>query len=172
MKISAYIIPVFILLILVYGLIKKVKLYDVFAEGAKEAFPLAVSLMPYLFSVLIMSELFETSGLSEKFINFLSPAFTFFGVPRELIKLIIIKPFSGSGSFALLSEIIKTHGVKSYITLCACALYGSSETTFYISAVYFVKCKNSKKCAKGIIVSLAANFLSTVAGCFLCRFFI
>ena len=167
---TSYIIPLFLTVILIVGAIKKVKVYEVFVKGASEGVPLVISLLPYIVAVLLMSELFEISGLSKIFINFLSPFFTFLGVPKELIKLIIIKPFSGSGSLALLSEIIKAHGTASYLTVCACAIYGSQETVFYISAVYFVKCKN-KKAAKGILIALLATFISTILCCNLLKFF-
>ena len=167
---SSYIIPIFLIVIFILCAVKKVKVYDVFVDGAKEGVPLVLSLLPYIVAVLLMSELFEVSGLSKIFINITSPIFTFLGVPKELIKLIIIKPFSGSGSLALLSEILKSYGTSSYISICACTLYGSQETVFYISAVYFVKCKN-KKATKGILISLLATFITTILCCNLLKFF-
>jgi spore maturation protein B len=85
-------------------------------------------------------------------------------VPEEITKLILLKPFSGSGSLALLTDIYKTYGVNSYISIVASAVYGSSETIFYVSAVYMAKCKN-KKVTKGIIISLIATFISTILSC-------
>lgn len=167
---SSYVIPIFLIVIFILCAIKKVKVYDVFVDGAKEGVPLVLSLLPYIVAVLLMSELFEVSGLSKIFIDLLSPVFKVLGVPKELIKLIIIKPFSGSGSLALLSEILKTYGTSSYISICACTLYGSQETVFYISAVYFVKCKN-KKATKGILISLLATFITTILCCNLLKIF-
>ena len=167
---SSYIIPLFLIIVLIICFIKKVKVYDVFVDGAKEGVPLVISLLPYIVAVLLMSELFEISGLSKLFIKMLSPIFNLLGVPSELIKLIIIKPFSGSGSLALLTEIIKNYGTSSYLSVCACAIYGSQETVFYISAVYFVKCKN-KKVTKGIVISLLATFISTILCCNILRLF-
>ena len=167
---TSYIIPIFLIAILLICAVKKIKVYDVFVKGASEGVPLVISLLPYIVAVLLMSELFEVSGLSKIFIDFLSPFFTFLGVPKELIKLIIIKPFSGSGSLALLSEIISANGTSSYITLCACAIYGSQETVFYISAVYYVKCKN-KKVTKGIVIALLATFIATVLCCNILKLF-
>ena len=132
---SSYIIPIFLIIIFIICAVKKVKVYDVFVDGAKESIPIVISLLPYIVAVLLMSELFEVSGLSKVFIEMLSPIFNLLGVPKELIKLIIIKPFSGSGSLALLTEIIKNYGTSSYLSICACAIYGSQETVFYISAV-------------------------------------
>ncbi len=165
-----FIIPIFLIIVFILCAVKKVKVYDVFVDGAKESVPLVISLLPYIVAVLLISELFEVSGLSKIFIDILSPFFKILGIPKELIKLIIIKPFSGSGSLALLSEIIKAHGTSSYVSICACALYGSQETVFYISAVYFVKCKN-KKATKGIVISLLATFIATILCCNILKLF-
>ena len=165
------IIPVILILLVVYCAFKKVNVYETFVLGAKNGLDLTISIFPYVASVILMVTLFEISGLNNAIITILSPIFNFFGVPKELINLIILKPFSGSGSFALLSDIITKYGTHSYITLCASAIFGSSETVFYISAVYYIKCKN-KKAVKPIIISLTACFISTVLTCLICKFFI
>ena len=169
MKHFSLVVPVLFLLVFCYALFKKVKLYDSFTAGVKEALPLAFSLFPYLAAVLMLSELFERSGLSGIVTSFLSPAFRFLGIPPEISKLVLVKPFSGSGSTALLNEILSAYGADSYIGRCACVSYGSSETVFYISAVYFANVKY-KKLAKPVTIALFANFITVVFGCFLCRF--
>lgn len=163
----AYFIPVFFIIILIYSLIKKVKPYDAFTHGAKSAIPFAVSIFPYLVSIFVVTELFEASGLSAFFTKLLSPVFNLLGIPTELTKLVLIKPFSGSGSLALLSEIFTTYGVDSYLSRCASVIYGSSETVFYIAAVYFAGAK-TKKLTAPIIISLIASFFSCVFACFIC----
>lgn len=163
----AYFIPVFFIIILIYSLIKKVKPYDAFTHGAKSAIPFAVSIFPYLVSIFVVTELFEASGLSAFFTKILSPVFNLLGIPTELTKLVLIKPFSGSGSLALLSEIFTTYGVDSYLSRCASVIYGSSETVFYIAAVYFAGAK-TKKLTAPIIISLIASFFSCVFACFIC----
>ena len=168
MKYFALVIPVLFLAVFVYALVKKVKLYDSFTTGIKEALPLVFSLFPYLAAILMLSELFEKSGLSDLITSFLAPAFRFLGIPPEISKLVLIKPFSGSGSTALLSDILSTYGADSFIGRCACVSYGSSETVFYISAVYFAGVKN-KKLIKPVTIALIANFLSVILGCALCR---
>lgn len=165
---SVYFIPLLILFCLIYSLIKKVKPYDAFTKGASSAIPFAVKIFPCLVSIFILTELFETSGLTSLLTNFLSPVFNFFGIPTELTKLVLIKPFSGSGSLALLSEIFSTYGVDSYLSRCACVIYGSSETVFYIAAVYFAGQKKINL-TKPIIISLIANFFSCVFATFICN---
>ena len=134
---TALIIPILFLFIFLFASFKKVKPYETFTEGAKSAVPLAISIFPYLVSIFVLTELFEISGLSNLFTNILSPVFRLVGIPKELTKLVLIKPFSGSGSLALLSDIYTTYGVDSYLARAASVIYGSSETVFYIASVYF-----------------------------------
>lgn len=164
-----YFIPVLFLIIFIFALIKKVKPYDAFTLGAKSAVPFAVNIFPYLVSIFVLTELFEMSGISNAVSNFLAPVFKVFGIPIELTKLVLIKPFSGNGSLAVLTEIFNTYGVDSYLARTACVIYGSSETVFYIAAVYFAGAK-TKKLATPIIISLVASFFSCVFACFICRF--
>ena len=164
---SRYFIPILFLVIIIFALVKRVKPYDAFTQGVKSAIPFAVNIFPYLVSIFVMTELFEASGISNAVTGFLSPIFGVFGIPKELTKLVLIKPFSGNGSLALLSEIFTTHGVDSYLARCACVIYGSSETVFYIAAVYFAGAK-TKNLLKPIIISLVATFASCVFACFIC----
>lgn len=168
MRYIALLLPALFAALFVYALCKKVRLYDCFTEGVKGALPLAMSLFPYLAAVLILSELFEQSGLSDALTSLISPALSLVGVPPELARLILIKPFSGSGATAVLSDLFAAYGADSYIARCACVAFGSSETVFYVSAVYFAGHK--KNLLRPIAIALTANFLSVVLGCFLCRF--
>ncbi len=165
---SKYFIPVLFLIIFIYSIVKKVKPYDAFTDGAKSALPFAVSVFPYLVSIFVLTELFEASGLSDAVSKIISPVFNFFGIPSQLTKLVLIKPFSGNGALALLTEIYGKYGVDSYLARCASVIYGSSETVFYVAAVYFAGAK-TKKLATPIIISLIASFFSCVFACFICH---
>ncbi len=165
---SKYFIPVLFFVILIFSLVKRVKPYEAFTIGAKSAIPFATSIFPYLVSIFVMTELFEVSGLSNVVTKLVSPVFSLFGIPKELTKLVLIKPFSGNGSLALLTEIFTNYGVDSYLARCACVIYGSSETVFYVAAVYFAGAK-TKKLTTPIIISLVASFASCVFACFICR---
>ena len=165
---SKYFIPILFLIIILFALVKRVKPYDAFVQGAKSSIPFAVNIFPYLASIFVLTELFEISGISTAVSNFLSPVFGFFGIPRELTKLVLIKPFSGNGSLAVLTEIFNTYGVDSYLARSACVIYGSSETVFYVAAVYFAGAKQHKLTAP-IIISLIASFFSCVFACFICK---
>lgn len=167
MKFAIYIFPALIILLIVYAALKRVKLYDSFTQGAKQAFPLAVKLFPFLVTIFVLTSLFEASGLSDVLSRLTKPLLKLFGIPPELSKLMLLKPFSGSGSLALITEIFQTHGADSYIARCACVIYGSSETVFYIAAVYFANIKDKKLFAP-VLISLAASFAAAIFGCVIC----
>ncbi len=169
MNVAAYLVPALFVLLFLFALVRKIKLYDCFVDGVKEAVPLVLTLFPYLAAVLILSELFEQSGLAAFITRLLAPCFRLVGVPTEIAPLLLIKPFSGSGSTAILSEILETYGADSYIGRCAAVCYGSSETVFYISAVYFAG-SAKKRLLLPTAIALFANFAGAVLGCLLCRF--
>ena len=164
----ALIIPIIFIFVFVFALVKRVNVYDSFTEGVSSAVKFTLSLLPCLAAIFMMCALFEQSGLSDALTKLLSPVFGFLGIPPELTKLVLIKPFSGSGSLAYLNEVISTYGADSYIARCACVCFGSSETVFYISAVYFAGIK-VKKLAMPVICVLVATFLSTIIACLICR---
>ena len=165
---SKFLMPVLFIFIFIYSAIKKVKPYDAFTQGVKGSVPLAMSIFPYLVSIFVLTELFEQSGLSNLLTSLLSPVFNLFGIPKELTKLVLIKPFSGNGALALLTDIYNTYGVDSYLARCASVIYGSSETVFYIASVYFAGAK-TKKLFTPILISLFASFFSCVFACFICK---
>ena len=104
-----------------------------------------------------MVKLLEESGLSKRLIDLLTPILSFFGIPKEVAPLLVLKPFSGSGALAMLSDIYAKFGTDTFIGKCASVIFGSSETVFYIAGVYFAKTKN-KNLTLPIIISLIATF--------------
>ncbi|MBR6737155.1 MAG: hypothetical protein IKL82_02175 [Clostridia bacterium] len=165
-----YLLPIVALLVFIIAIVKKVNVYQTFLNGVKECLPLLYSLFAPILAVLFMSELFTISGLSSVVLSLLEPIFSVFKIPTEIAPLVLLKPFSGSGSLAILSEILSTYGAESYVSLCAIAVFGSAETTFYVSAIYYSLCKN-KNATKAIIISLVANVFATIFACFICRLF-
>ena len=161
---SSYLIPIIILSLLLYSIYKKVNVYECFVFGAKKSMQLVVSTLPYVIAIFILIEMFSASGLNNVLSHLLAPILRVFGIPQEISGLIIIKPFSGSGSIAMLENIITKYGTSSYITKCACVTVGSSEAVFYVSSVYFAK---TKVCKFGIVIPIAllSNFIGIVVGC-------
>ncbi len=163
-----YIVPVLLIVVLVYGLIKKVNVYDSFVLGAKQSFNLSLSIFPYLAATFIMVNALRASGLDKYVTSFLSPPFSLLGVPSEVVELMLLRPFSGSGSLAILTDVYKQYGVDSYISRCASCIFGSSETVFYVASVYFAGTK-VKHTGAAIPIALFCNLLGSVAACLLCR---
>lgn len=164
-----YFIPIFLLVLCIYCFIKKINAYDQFVIGAKESINLCINTFPYLVAIFMAVELFKLSGLSQVVGNFLSPFFEFLGMPKELTEFLVLRPFSGSGSIAMLSEIFTLYGADSYVAKCACVIMSCSETTFYVVALYFSATK-IKKLKYTIPVALLSTFLGSILACFLCRF--
>jgi len=164
MNVSVYIIPALILGLLIFGLIKKANCYACFAKGAKSAIDLVFVIFPYLVAIFLAIELMKVSGLTTIFSIILTPIFSFFGIPTELCELIVIRPFSGSGSLAILQNLYDTYGVDSYISQCASIIIGSSESIFYIATIYFAG-TNTKKLLYAIPVALLATLVSIILSC-------
>ncbi len=164
----ALIVPLIFLSSFLFAAFRKVKIYDSFCEGVKKAPPLILSIFPYIAAVMMLTKLFEVSGLQAEFEKLVSPAFRFVGVPEELSQLILMKPLSGSGAIASLSDVLEKYGVDSYIGRCACVTYGASDTIFYIGAVYFAGLKR-KKLSFAILIALLSYLLSVVLCCALCK---
>src|SRR5512145_2622434 len=135
--ISAIAIPALILFFLVYGAMKKVKVYEVAAEGAKEGFQIAVRIIPYLVLMLVAIAIFRASGAMEVLIAVLRPITGFIGLPAEVLPMALMRPLSGSGSMGIMTETMNQYGADSFIGTLVSTMYGSTETTFYVLAVYF-----------------------------------
>ena len=135
--ISLWAIPVLLVGIPLIGLIRGIKVYDVFIEGAKEGFQVAIRIIPFLVGILVAIGMFRASGAMDMLTNALRPLLSRTIFPPELFPLAILRTLSGSGSLALTTDVIKRYGADSMLSRMAATLYGSSETLFYVLAVYF-----------------------------------
>lgn len=163
-----YIIPIFLIILFCICLIKNINAYDGFIKGGKQAVDLCINTFPYLVAIFVAVELFKISGLSTLLSNLASPVFTVLGIPSELVEFLTIRPFTGSGSLALFSELITLHGADSFIVKCAAVIMSCSETVFYIIAVYFSTIK-IKKLRPTITLALLSCFIGSIIACFVCR---
>lgn len=168
---SRYIIPLLLVGIPFYGLIvKKVKVYESFVDGAKDGFTIAVRIIPYLVAILVAIGMFRASGALDMLLIFLSPMLNAMGFPPENLPLALMRPLSGSGSLGLLTDLINEHGAESLIAKIGATMFGSTETTFYVLAVYFgsVGIKRSRHAlAAGVI----ADTVGIISAVYLCRLF-
>lgn len=165
---SSYIIPSLIIALVVYSFVKKKNAYNDFVFGAKTSFDLILISFPYIVAIFIAIEVFEASGLSDYLASLLKPALNLVGIPSELIPMVLIKPFSGCGSLAVLENIFINYGADSYLARAGSAIAGSSEAIFYVSAVYFSKTKVTKF-GLAIPIALFANLISAIVACAICK---
>ncbi len=142
--------------------------YNIFVKGAKGAIELVVSIFPYIVAIMVSVALMRTSGLADLLTRLVSPIFNFLGIPNQVSELVLLRPFTGSGSFALLNDIYSQYGPDSYISRCASVIMGSSETVFYVATVYFSQTK-VKKLLYAIPCALVASLVAAVLSCLLCR---
>ena len=135
--ISLYALPVIILTILVWGLIKKVPVYEEFVEGAKDGFKVAVNIIPYLIAIIVGISMFKASGALDMPASFFAPLLDKFSIPPDSLPVMIVRSLSGTAVLGLFGEIVSKYGTDSYITMLCAVITGSSETTFYVLSVYF-----------------------------------
>jgi spore maturation protein B len=166
--ISVWAIPVFLIGIPVYGALKGVKVYESFVEGAKGGFQLAIRIIPYLVAILVAVGMLRGAGAIDMLARWLDPVFLHVGFPAEILPLAIMRPLSGSGSLGIVTELISTHGPDSFIGRLAASAYGSTETTFYVLAVYF-GAVGVKKARHAVISGLVADAVSLIAAIIVCR---
>jgi len=164
---SNWIIPIVILVIITAGLFRKVKVYESFVEGAKEGFNVAIKIIPFLVAILCAIAVFRYSGAMEILTTLLSPITSLIGMPAETVPLALIRPLSGSGALGVMSELISVHGPDSFIGRLASTMMGSTETTFYVLAVYFGSVgirRNRHAVAAGLLAD-AAGIITAVIIC-------
>jgi spore maturation protein SpmB len=159
-------IPLLIIVFIGYGAFKKVKVYEQFVEGAREGFNIAVRIIPYLVAMLMAIGIFRAGGAMDWLVYLLHPVTSFIGMPAEALPMALMRPLSGSGSLGIMAEIISVHGADSLIGIMVSTFYGSTETTFYILAVYFgaVNIKNTRHALPAGLIAdvtgiLAATFI-------------
>ena len=164
-----YIIPLIFITVLILAAVRKKNSYAAFTEGSKSALGLMASVFPYLLTIMMAVEVFKQSGVSYYLSKAVSPAMDFVGIPRELTELMLIRPLSGAGAIGVLENVYTQYGADSYIGKCASVIYGSSETIFYISTIYFSQ-SNVKKLGYAIPVALFATMIGCIAGCRVAKF--
>lgn len=136
-QISDWLIPILIMLILLYGLQKKIKTYEVFVDSAKGGFSTVVNIIPYLVAMMVAVGMFRASGAMDAASHIVGPFLNALGFPVEALPMALIRPLSGSGAKAVMAEAMKTYGPDSFIGYLVSVINGSTETTFYVLAVYY-----------------------------------
>jgi spore maturation protein B len=165
--ISLWAIPVMLVGIPFVGILRGVKVYDVFIEGAKEGFDVAVRIIPFLVGILVAIGMFRGSGAMDLLVAALRPIASSTGFPAELVPLAVLRSLTGSGSLAFTTDLVKTHGADSLIARMAATMYGSSETTFYVLAVYCgaVGVKRARHAVPAALIGDVVAAIAAVAVC-------
>lgn len=166
--ISNMAIPFMLFIIILLGFSRKVKVYESFVEGAKGGFDVAIRIIPYLVAILVAIGMFRASGAMDWFVKILSPATELIGMPAETLPVALMRPLSGSGSLAIVTELINQHGPDSFIGRLSSTFFGSTETTFYVLAVYF-GAVGIKKSRHAVAAGLIGDFVGIMAAVFICH---
>lgn len=136
-KIGNMLIPIVVLAIIIYGVNKKINIYDSFINGCKEGLELSISIFPYLIAMLFATNILIKSGFLDSIFMMFKPVFDILKVPIEILPMAVLRPISGNASFAIMIDLIKKYGVDSYIGKIAATLQGSTDTTIYVLSLYF-----------------------------------
>ncbi|MCK5519691.1 MAG: spore maturation protein [Candidatus Marinimicrobia bacterium] len=163
-SISVLAIPLILVFIPLYGYIKGVKVYEVFSEGAKEGFDVALRIIPFLVAIFLAISIFRSSGAMDILSWILSPLTNLIGMPGEILPLAFMRPLSGSGALGIVSELVTTHGPDSLIGRIASVMMGSTETTFYVLAVYFgsISISETRHALPAALMADLAGIISSV----------
>ena len=160
---------VFIAGIPLYAVIKKIDVFDAFIVGAKQGFETSISIIPYLIAMMVAIGMLRASGFFELLFQVLAPVLATIGMPPEILPLALIRPFSGSAATGVMAELIHEYGGNSYIAKVAATLMGSTETTFYVIAVYFGSV-NIRRTRHAIPAGLLADIAGIAATLLICHY--
>jgi spore maturation protein B len=167
-QLSNWILLLFIVGIPCYGAYKKINVFDVFVGGARQGLTTSINILPYLIAMMVAVGMLKASGFFELLGLVLAPILEAIGMPSELLPLALMRPFSGSASTAIMSSIIQENGGNSLISKTAATMMGSTETTFYVVAVYFGSI-GIKHTRHAIPAGLIADLAGIIASVFICQ---
>ncbi|MEI9865112.1 MAG: nucleoside recognition domain-containing protein [Limisphaerales bacterium] len=161
-------IPFLLSAIPLFATLRRVKVYEEFVDGAKEGFDVAIRIIPYLVAMLVAVGMFRAAGGIDMLSRLLAPAMNALGFPTELLPMVLVRPLSGSGSLGFFTELVKQFGADSLIAKMAGTIYGSTETTFYVLAVYFGSVA-IKRTRHALLAGLTADLVSVIVAVIVCR---
>lgn len=166
--VSKWAIPLLLLVIPIYGYLKKVPVYESFVEGAEEGFTTAVKIIPFLVGMMVAISVFRASGAMDYLTRLLAPLTFQIGAPSEVLPLAIMRPLSGSGVLGLATELMRVYGPDSFIGRLASIMQGTTDTTFFVLTVYF-GAVGIKKYRYSIVTGLTADITGFLAAVYICN---
>lgn len=161
-------IPFLLSAIPLFAMLRRVKVYEEFVDGAKEGFDVAIRIIPYLVAMLVAVGMFRAAGGIDMLSQVLSPVLSAVGFPTDLLPMCLVRPLSGSGSLGFFTELVQRFGADSLIARTAGTIYGSTETTFYVLAVYFGSVA-IKRTRHALLAGLTADLVSVVVAVTVCK---
>ena len=170
MRLDAFLIPGLLSLLALHALIHRVDLFAALTKGAADGLTVLLRIFPPLVALLTAISMLRASGALDALSALTSPLLEHLGIPPETTPLLLIRPISGSGALAVVSDLIQTHGPDSHIGRVAAVMMGSTETTFYTTAVYF-SAAGIRNCRHTIPAALAADVTGFLAAAWLTRLF-
>ncbi len=168
--VSVYIIPVIIAVIFIHAMCKKAPSYEAFVEGAAEGFNIAIRIIPYLIAIMVAVAAFRASGAIDILEKLFAPVLEYFKIPSENLIIMLTRSLSGSATLGVLADIIHNTGANSYATKLAAVITGSSETTFYVAAVYF-GAVGIRKFRHALLAGILADITGLVCAIWICSIF-
>ena len=167
--ISNLAMPLIILIIVIYGLKEKRKVFDDFLDGAKEGIEIVLSIFPTLIGLFVAIGALRSSGILDIIIRILNPMLSIINFPTELMPLAMLRPISGSSSIAIATDIMTNYGTDTQLGMMASVIMGSTETTLYTIAVY-TSCVKIKKTRFILLAALTADIVGIITSVVVCRF--
>ena len=165
---SSAAMPVFLVITVIYGLIKKVDVYEAFIEGAKKGFGLCLRILPYMVAMMFAVSMLTAAGAFDRLSALVAPVMLLLGIPAEVLSAAMLRPFSGGASLGILGSVLALHGPDSFAGRVLSTFMGSSETLFYTVSLYFGSV-GIQKTRYVIPVALTTDFLGLILSCLLCR---
>lgn len=165
-----YFVPILVIIIIVYGIYKKVDIFDTFLVGVKEGMKVSINLFPTIFTMIIAISLLTSSNIVMDMCNILGIVFDKLGFPSEVFPLAVLRPISGSSSLVILGDILSRYGPDSFIGRVASVMQGSTDTTIYIIGMYFASV-GVKKIKYSLLVGLLADLISVILSVVMVRMF-
>lgn len=161
---SAWMLPTLIATLILYGWVRGIRVYDSLVEGAKQGFEVALRIIPYLVAILVVVGMFRASGGIDLFTEWLAPLTGLIGMPAEVLPMALLRPLTGSGAFAIMTEAMTVHGADSLIGYMVSTFQGSTETTFYTLAVYYgsIGIRNTRHTVPACLLADTAGILGGV----------
>lgn len=166
--ISTAAVPAIILIIILYSVIEKKKVFDIFMEGALEGLSIVKGIFPTLIGIFFAVGCLRSSGIIDIIVKFINPITSAVKIPSEIIPLALLRPISGSAAMGIATDILKTYGVDSLIGNIASTIMGATETTFYTIAIY-TSCVGVKKIRFVLIPALAADIVGMITAVIICN---